>query len=262
MMLQTANHAWVTAYNATLIHGDIVTPRGIATRELLHQPHRINMRYPVVTVASRKLNYRFMAAEALWILKGQNTLAELMPYNARMAEFSDDGVTLAGAYGPRIAPAIDYVVATLERDVHSRQAAFTIWQPNPAPSKDIPCTIAMTITIRNMCLNVHVFMRSSDIWLGLPYDIFAFATIGYTFTAKLKRTYPDLVPGFLYITAASSHLYTHDVQPEPLNLPFAVPKPTPDALWQDNDYLLDYLATLRDSKKDSSYRWWNDTDQL
>ncbi len=43
-----------------------------------------------------------MIAELLWILRGSNSVSEISHYNKNWANFSDDGVTLNGAYGRRI----------------------------------------------------------------------------------------------------------------------------------------------------------------
>jgi thymidylate synthase len=56
-------------------------------------------------------------------------------------------------------------------------------------------------------------MRSSDAWLGLPYDIFNFSMI----TAKVACMYNKLQAdkirlGDLYLTMASSHLYEQNIE--------------------------------------------------
>lgn len=214
----TADQAWVNLLRTLLIEGQTISPRGMQTLELLHHVSlSVDLNHPVVTHPLRKLNYRFMAAEALWIQAGRNELADLTRVNPRMAEFSDDGQTLAGAYGPRIRPQVPYVVQALVRDRDTRQAALTIWTPSPAPSKDLPCTVAMTFSIRDHRLYQHVFMRSSDAWLGVPYDVFSFALLGIEVTCLYnQRTHGTVVTatpvspiglGHLTVTMTSSHLY-------------------------------------------------------
>jgi len=169
----------------------------------------------VVTCPARKLNYRFMAAEALWISAGRNDLGGLTDVNPNMARFSDDGRTLAGAYGPRIRPQVPYVVASLIKDRDTRQAALTIWTPNPEPSKDTPCTVAMVFSIRENRLYQHVFMRSSDAWLGIPYDVFSFTLLAYEVACrynqhKLLIGGSPVGLGHMTITCTSSHLYSEN----------------------------------------------------
>lgn len=210
--------AWRRLLKSIFDQGLPVAPRQQPTLEVLHTNHiQVDMRRPVVTTAARKLNYRFMAAEALWILSGSNELAPLTQYVKRMADFSDDGVTLSGAYGPPVQTQLKYVTSALLADRDTRQAVLTIWRQNPQPSKDIPCTVAMVFSIRDDKLHQHVFMRSSDAWLGVPYDMFSFACIGLKvacdynlFCEPMKQV--QVAPGTLTISMTSSHLYERNFE--------------------------------------------------
>lgn len=211
----TADQAWLGLLRTLLVEGQVVSPRGMRTLEILHHVSlTVDLNHPVVTHPLRKLNYRFMAAEALWIQAGRNELADLTVVNPKMAQYSDDGQTLAGAYGPRIRPQIPYVVEKLVKDRDTRQAALTIWTPSPEPSKDLPCTIAMTFSIRNHRLYQHVFMRSSDAWLGVPYDVFSFSLLGIEVACLYNRLSSECIGlGHLTVTMTSSHLYEEHWSP-------------------------------------------------
>lgn len=213
-----ASAAWLNTLAKIVAEGRDAAPRGKLTRELPHHTVEVYMADPLVLCPERNLSVRFACAEALWILAGDTRVEPLAAYAPRMREFSDDGVTLAGAYGPGVVAQLGYVVSKLLEDRDTRQAVLTLWKPNPPPSKDIPCTLALTFAIRAGRLHCHAFMRSSDAWLGLPYDVFSFsmvaAHVACEFNARVEpgpRSVPDLDPrvelGRLYLTAASSHLY-------------------------------------------------------
>src|SRR5688500_457046 len=157
----------------------LVGPRGMATIERQAVMTTVNMSLPVVTVPSRKLSYKFMAAEAFWILTGDNRVETIEPYCKEIAKFSDDGEVFAGAYGPRIVEQLPFVLRYLKEDTDTRQAVLTDWKEAPPDSKDTPCTVAMVFQLRKGELDLHVFMRSSDVWLGLPYDIFNFSMVAW-----------------------------------------------------------------------------------
>jgi thymidylate synthase len=211
----SVNEAWLATIEKVITHGAHVWPRGLATLELPSYTFTANMSWPVLTVKERQLSYIFLAAEALWILSGDDTVAGIAPYNKNIARFSDDGKVFTGAYGPPIAAQFNYVVNKLLEDRQTRQAVMTTWRPNPTSSKDIPCTIAFAFSVRDELLNLHVFMRSSDIWLGLPYDAFNFSLLAakiacYYNTTQInvfKRHNLCIKLGALFLTAASSHLY-------------------------------------------------------
>jgi thymidylate synthase len=256
--LVSADNAWLQAYHDVLEGGDVCAPRGKTIKELPQYTVVVSMNQPVVRVKERKLNYKFMAAEALWILQGRNDVAFLSAVNPNIAQFSDDGVTLSGAYGKQIHPQMDYVVNKLLEDRDTRQAVLTLWKPNPSPSKDIPCTIAMDFKIRNDALNCHVFMRSSDLWLGLPYDIFSFSAVAYYIASRFneqKDQEDKVLIGGLYLTAASSHIY----EPHWNMAPLTRPRLGCDApLWEfaKPDSILADLEDLMATKPGDIRRWW------
>jgi thymidylate synthase len=259
MLAPSADEAWRNLMAVLVKCGQPVEPRGKPTREVLHHINlTTDLNRPVITCPTRRLNYHFMAAEALWIVAGRDDVEFLAGHNSRMREFSDDGRTLAGAYGPRIQPQLPYVVRCLVHDRDTRQAALTIWTPNPAPSKDIPCTIAMVFSIRQGRLYQHVFMRSSDAWLGVPYDIFSFAMVAVNVACQYNtvcKTSESIGLGHQTITMTSSHLYEANLATaqEVLSGPLAgpcqvIPKmPIYQGRW---DYLrLELEATMAERRK-------------
>lgn len=264
--------AWKQLVAQLIGQGTQVAPRGQTTLEILHNTMVVDMKYPVLLEPARKLNYRFMAAEAYWILSGNDKLANIAPYNSRITQFSDDGVVFAGAYGPRYVAQRQYVVDTLKRDLDSRQATITIWQPNPAPSKDIPCTVALNFMVRDSKLHLHAFMRSSDAWLGVPYDVFNFTMMACDIAAMLNTTRDEpIVPGVLFLTMASSHLYLTNLdlatQQQVLACPARDPgldgQVLPEALYNTVVYqpsrLMTWLDGIRSLGRNNVYRWWERT---
>lgn len=259
MMENPLDRTWLMALENVLQHGKVVSPRGMRTVEVLHATVAVEMRRPVLTVPARKLNYRFMAAEAYWILSGDDSVANIAPWNQNISKFSDDGKTFFGAYGPKVVGQLDYVVNTLLKDGASRQAVITIWRENPPRTKDVPCTISFVFSLRENKLNVHAFMRSSDLWLGLPYDAFNFSMLGHLVCARLNYAGCTAFPNVLYLTAVSSHLYETNWAdagvclrgPEPAGEPA-----TPELLYTDEATLMRTLGMLRDSQPGSPLRWW------
>ena len=188
-------------------HGRLAGPRGMASFELFGLSQEFPMRSPLVLNPFRKVNYSFMAAEALWMLNGSNTVSELEPYLSKIKDYSDNGHVFFGAYGPKIIEQWDYIKEKLSSDQESRQAVISIWRERPPKTLDVPCTLALQFTVRNGTLHTHAFMRSSDVFLGLPYDIFNFSMISAKLAIEL-----DLILGNLYWHAGSAHVYSRDIE--------------------------------------------------
>lgn len=184
-------------------------PRGMEVKERLAEQYTVDMP-AYIDLDERKVNVNFMFAEAAWIISGSNRLSDLTPTMKRYADFSDDGVFLRGAYGPKVVDQLGYVVDTLEKDNDSRQAVLNIWRERPGESKDIPCTTNMQFIIRDNKLNMITTMRSHDIVLGFTYDVFSFSMVAKAVQLLLKDRGINVDLGQLTVTAGSMHLYeTH-----------------------------------------------------
>ena len=244
--------------------GETVGPRGQPTRELQHDTFVCKISHPIVACKSRDINLKFMLAEAAWILSGDSSVSGIAPYNRHISQFSDDGHEFYGAYGPRFIDQVDTVVGSIVNDPDTRQAGLTLWRQNPRRSKDIPCTVAIWFLVRKGIVNTHVFMRSSDIWLGVPYDIFNFSMMTYymMICVNIKRPGTITDVGNLYVTAASRHLYERDVvrglacmDMGAGGLKIGMVDRLPLQYQQSTGTLIDGLEYARDNKEG---RWWTE----
>ena len=210
--MEAATTAWLGQVRKIVNAGERVEPRGLPTIEVRRALVSFDARAPVVVDPMRACSPRFLSGEALWILSGSDRLDEIAPYNKKMAEYSDDGHTLFGAYGPRVSEQIDSVITKLGSDAASRQAVISLWRPNPPETRDLPCTLALHFSIRHDALDVLAVMRSSDAWLGLPYDMFTFTMIGWRVIAELNGRGRQVRPGSTSVFAASSHIYDEHIE--------------------------------------------------
>jgi thymidylate synthase len=71
------------------------------------------------------------------------------------------------------------------------------------PSKrDYPCTILHQFRIRDNKLNMSVYMRSNDVWLGAAYDFFQFTRVQIAMASVL-----GIKPGKYTHHVGSLHIY-------------------------------------------------------
>lgn len=215
--LLTANQAWLHALGDVADFGVPVGPRGMGTQEILNYPSAFDMNSPICYHQDRKLSYKFMAAEAYWITSGSMFTEDIVPYNSHIAKFSDDDYIFNGAYGPKFINQLQFVVNQLRKDCDTRQAVMTIWIQNPIDTKDYACTLSLQFMIRDGRLNTIVNMRSNDLWLGRPYDMFNFTIMSLRVLTYLNEgydcTYGELTRlGTLYLNAGSTHLYDQNVE--------------------------------------------------
>ena len=160
----------------------------------------------------RKLSMRYAIGEFLWYLSGNNQLSEIQKYTDNWDRMSDDGVTVNSNYGHCIKykygfDQFDYVYNMLKEKSQSRQAVIHIKEPSFKSSKDVNCTVCLQFFIRDNKLYMTTYMRSNDIWLGFPYDVFQFCNLQILLSMKL-----GVGLGSYTHIAGSLHLYERDVK--------------------------------------------------
>lgn len=213
--------------NHVLNQGSLVSPRGQDTRELLNYTLKITDPTDTLpTKIGRGLSLPMAAVEAAQLVAGVSAPELVLRINPTFDRFikmhtdpgramgdgDDPPVTTAhqhGAYGPRIAVGLEKIEASLLNDRDSRQALVNIWSADKDYIKDpdIPCTIALQFMIREDKLNLHVYMRSNDVWWGLTYDAFQFTQVQCALANAL-----GIEVGEYYHTASSMHIYMRDVE--------------------------------------------------
>lgn len=214
---KTATEAWDDLFNQLRMQAEmgvrIPSRNGDVVGEILNFSFVIgDPTRGIVLSDTRKMDMRYAVGELIWYLSKSNQLSDIEQYSKFWQRISDDGITLNSAYGYRIHEMFgfdqwEYVKALLKDDPHSRQAVIHIKTPSNAVSKDIPCTIALQFSIRDNSLFLMAVMRSNDIWLGLPFDLFAFTSLQIKMAMELGVGVGDYTH-----VAGSLHLYEKDVK--------------------------------------------------
>jgi len=158
---------------------------------------------------NRGINLKLAAVEALQLIAGESC-PELV--TAAAPEFTRVLVDASdldhAAYGPRTQAQLNEIITMLKHDPTSRQAVAMIWRRDDLTfDGDKPCTIFLQFLIRNEKLELHTHMRSNDVWLGVPYDVFAFTQLQQSVARALHRQVGQYVHH-----ATSLHLYERDLE--------------------------------------------------
>ncbi|KQR95200.1 hypothetical protein ASG01_04935 [Chryseobacterium sp. Leaf180] len=139
--------------------------------------------------------------EFLWYMSGSNELDFIKYYIKDYIKYSNDEKTLNGAYGARLFnkknPLFDQVnqiVDLLKKKENTRQAVIQIFDKDDLlieDNKDIPCTCTLQFFIRSNKLILSVTMRSNDVFVGLPHDIFCFTMLQEVIAKELNKELGD-----------------------------------------------------------------------
>ena len=153
------------------------------------------------------------AAEVAWQFLGTQDPEFIMKHAPKIwGKFIEDG-KLKAAYGYRWKHAFNrnqlaLAIEALNKDPSNRQIFISSWDPScdglgePNQPKNIPCPLGFTLNIIDGCLNMSVLVRSSDVYVGLPYDV-----LGYALMLDAIASSLSVSRGNLSFTLAHAHVY-------------------------------------------------------
>ena len=199
-------NGYVDLVQHVLRHGKEVAPRGQKTREIEDAIIRIDDVYNTLPMnVKRKAVPGIGAVEACQLLSGTSFPDLVMMVGPQFKNYAEDNGVFHGAYGPRTNGQYHAVIERLKNDPDSRQAVVTIWNPQydlQWNKRDYPCTILHQFRIRDNKLNMSVYMRSNDVWLGAAYDFFQFTRVQIAMASVL-----GIEPGKYAHHVGSLHIY-------------------------------------------------------
>ncbi len=162
---------------------------------------------------NRKYFPRVAAAEVAWQFMGTQDPTFIMDAAPKIwGKFVKDGI-LETAYGYRWRKhfgrdQIQLAINKLMTNPTNRQLYISAWDPsydglgNLSLPPNIPCPVGFSLTRTGDDLHCSVFIRSSDVFVGLPYDV-----MGYALTLDAIAASCGLTPGSLHVTLAHAHIY-------------------------------------------------------
>jgi thymidylate synthase len=204
--IQDGVNGYVDLVKHVLEHGKEVAPRGMKTLEIEDAIIRIDNVFNTLPLeVGRGTVPGIGAVEACQLLAGVTIPDLVISVGPQFANYAEDNGLFHGAYGPRTAGQYDMIIDRLMQDPDTRQAVVTIWNPQldlQERKRDYPCTILHQFRIRNNKLNMSVYMRSNDVWLGAAYDFFQFTRVQIAMASVL-----GIEPGTYNHHVGSLHIY-------------------------------------------------------
>lgn len=205
----------------------------------LSEPYMFKITNPharEITISIRKWNRFLPYAESLWIASGRNDMGFIRHYLSRLDDYSDDGETMRGGYGPRFrhynGSFIDYdirgvikesfqevdqfryIEECFKQDINTRRAIISVGDPlkdcfddkhGLKQTKDVPCTRMLQFIKQSDSnkLNLIVSMRSNDMIFGAS----AVNIFNYTFLQEYFAKILNLEIGDYIHIANNFHYY-------------------------------------------------------
>jgi thymidylate synthase len=198
--------------------------------------HNLASGFPLLT--TKKLHFKSIANELIWFLSGNTNIAWL---NEHGVSIWDEWATPEGELGPVYGKQwtawptkdggsinqIDYVVNTLKTNPNSRRILFHGWNPEYLPDESKspvqnaenglmalpPCHLLYQFYVANGKLSSQLYIRSSDSFLGLPYNIASLALLTHMLAQQC-----DFIPHEIVVSIGDLHAYANHMEQIQLQL--------------------------------------------
>jgi thymidylate synthase len=204
-------NGYVDLVQHVLRNGVEASPRGMKTREIEDATIYIDNVYNTLPIGvGRGTVPGIGAVEATQLLSGTSYPETVIAVGPQFTNYTEDDGKFHGSYGTRTNGQYSVMIDRLKKDSYSRQCVVTIWNPERdmlEKKRDYPCTILHQFRIRDNKLNMSVYMRSNDVWLGAAYDFFQFTRVQLAMCSVL-----GIEPGTYAHHVGSLHIYENNYE--------------------------------------------------
>lgn len=192
--------------------------------------HDLSKGFPLLT--TKKLHFKSIANELIWFLNGDTNNNWLNENGVKIwNEWAAEDGDLGPIYGKQWTAwptkdgetinQIDYVVETLKNNPNSRRILFHGWNVEFLPDESLsphenvkngkmalpPCHLLYQFYVANGKLSGQLYIRSSDIFLGLPYNIASLSLLVHMLAQQC-----DLEPGEVVVSFGDLHAYSNHMK--------------------------------------------------
>ena len=189
---------------------------GVGTRSVFGHQMRFDLARGFPLVTTKKLHLRSIIIELLWFLRGDTNVRWLQEQKVSIwDEWADANGDLGPVYGKqwrhwetpdgREIDQIAGLVDLIKRDPASRRQIVTAWNPADLHRMALaPCHCLFQTQVANGRLNLQLYQRSADVFLGVPFNIASYALLTHMLAQQC-----GLEPGVFVWTGGDCHLYSN-----------------------------------------------------
>lgn len=200
--------------------------------------------FPILTV--KYTPFKSLVNEMRWIYQIQsNDVTWLQEKKIHIwDEWTDQFNSIGEAYGYIVKEyhQMDKLIDDLKHNNQSRRMMIDLWQCRHLNKMQLtPCMFNSIWDVNDGYLNTHVTIRSSDVALGLPFNVTQMAVLNH-----MLSQITGLKPGKMMFAITNAHLYEQHFEPiqEIFNRdPYEAPK-----LWINKEIDNFYKFTEKDVK--------------
>ena len=205
---------------------------GTGTISLFGYQMRFDLAQGFPCVTTKKLHLRSIIYELLWFLRGDTNVAYLQEHGVSIwDEWADENGNLGPVYGAqwrnwiaadgRHIDQISSLLDDLRSLPDSRRHIVSAWNPAVLPDETRspqdnaraglqalpPCHLMFQFHVANDKLSCQMYMRSADVFLGVPFNIASYSLLTMMIAQVL-----DLEVGDFILTLGDAHIYMNHLE--------------------------------------------------
>ena len=187
--------------------------------------------FPLVT--TKKLHIRSIVYELLWFLSGDTNIRYLNDNGVSIwNEWADNNGNLGPVYGKQwrswstpnndTIDQISNLLVNITKNPDSRRHIISAWNVSDVENMALPpCHCLFQFYVSNNKLSCHLYQRSADVFLGVPFNIASYALLTHMIAHVSNLKVGDFVHTF-----GDAHIYPNHIeqvkmqlQRKPMHLP-------------------------------------------
>ncbi|MBI1971241.1 MAG: thymidylate synthase [Candidatus Wildermuthbacteria bacterium] len=217
-------------------------PQGVGNIAVCGYQMRFKMDDGFPLLTTKKLSFKSIAYELLWFIRGDTNVKYLQDHGVTIwdewatpemsAKYGHKPGELGPIYGEkwrhwktREGKAIDQLgqaIDDIKRNPNSRRLIVSSWDPEDVDKVFVaPCHCFFKFFVAQGKLSLHLFQRSADVFLGVPFNI-----ASYSLLLMMVAQATGLKANEFIHTLSDTHLYLNHLEQAKLQLT-REPRPLP-----------------------------------
>ena len=192
---------------------------GTGTRSLFGGQLRYDLSKGFPLITTKRVHLKSVVGELLWFLSGDSNVRWLQENGIRIwNEWADENGDLGPVYGVQwrkwgtaqgqTIDQISSVLETLKTNPDSRCMIVSAWNVGELKKMALePCHAFFQLYVADARLSLHLYQRSADMFLGVPFNIASYSLLTHMFAQQA-----GLEVGEFIWTGGDCHIYSNHVE--------------------------------------------------
>ena len=192
---------------------------GTGTRSLFGGQLRYDLSKGFPLITTKRVHLKSVVGELLWFLSGDSNVRWLQENGIRIwNEWADENGDLGPVYGVQwrkwgtaqgeTIDQISSVLETLKTNPDSRRMIVSAWNVGELEKMALePCHAFFQLYVADARLSLHLYQRSADMFLGVPFNIASYSLLTHMFAQQA-----GLEVGEFIWTGGDCHIYSNHVE--------------------------------------------------